>query len=134
MRDRNPHSANHNRNQHGGFMSFKSNLFGALSIATAILAIPNIATAESIATVRADNGIVYQVDLDDRLEDFTDAGWRHVSFWLSTTGDAKKYRAIASCNPYQVKSDAYDMDWLTNGGGYPAGTVAGEIARLACDG
>lgn len=115
-------------------MSFKSYLFGALSIATAILAIPSIAAAESIATVRADNGIVYQVDLDDRLEDFTDSGWRHVSFWLSTTADAQKYRAIASCNPYQVKSDAYDLDWLPNGGGYPRGTVAGEIARLACDG
>jgi hypothetical protein len=113
-------------------MSFKSYLFGSLSIATAVLGLPNIAAAENIYAVRADNGVVYQVDLDDRLEDTTDAGWRHVYFWLSTTGDAKKYRAIASCNPYQVKSDAYDMDWLPNGGGYPPGTVAGEIARLAC--
>ncbi len=114
-------------------MSFKSDLFGSLSIATAVLGLPNIAAAENIYAVRADNGIVYQVDLDDRLESTTDSGWRHVSFWLSTTADAKKYRAIASCNPYQVKSDAYDMDWLPNGGGYPVGTVAGEIARLACD-
>jgi hypothetical protein len=113
-------------------MSFKSYLFGSLSIATVVLGIPSIAAAENIYTVRADNGIVYQVDLDDRLEDFTDAGWRHVYFWLSTTADSKKYRAIASCNPYQVKSDVYDLDWLPNGGGYSAGTVAGEIARLAC--
>jgi hypothetical protein len=113
-------------------MSFKSYLFGSLSIAAAVLGIPSIAAAESIATVNADSGIVYQVDLDDRTETTTDAGWRHVSFWLSTTADAKKYRAIASCNPYQVKSDAYDLDWLPNGGGYPPGTVAGEIARLAC--
>jgi hypothetical protein len=113
-------------------MSFKSSLFDSLIIATAVLGIPSIAAAENIATVRADSGIVYQVDLDDRTETTTDAGWRHVSFWLSTTADTKKYRAIASCNPYQVKSDAYDLDWLPNGGGYPAGTVAGEIARVAC--
>jgi hypothetical protein len=113
-------------------MSFKSYLFGALSIATAVLTIPTIAAAESIATVRADNGIVYQIDLDDRLET-TEDGWRFVSFWLSTTADAKKYRAIASCNPYQVKSDAYDLDWRTDGRSYVRGTVAGEIARLACD-
>jgi hypothetical protein len=114
-------------------MSFKSCLFDSLVIIAAIVSIPSIAAAESIATVRADNGIVYQVDLDDRLETTTDDGWRHVAFWLSTEADAKKYRAIASCNPYQVKSDVYDMDWLPNGGGYPEGTVAGNIARIACE-
>jgi hypothetical protein len=113
-------------------MSFKSYLFGSLSIATVVLGIPSIAAAENIYTVRADNGIVYQVDLDDRLEANTESGLRLVSFWLSTTADAKKYRAIASCNPYQVKSDEYDMDWLPNGGSYLPGTVAGEIARLTC--
>ncbi|WP_310487992.1 hypothetical protein [Chamaesiphon sp. VAR_69_metabat_338] len=112
-------------------MSFKSYLFGSLSIATVVLGLPSIAAAESIATVRADNGVVYQIDLDDRLET-TEDGWRFVSFWLSTTADSKKYRSIASCNPYQVKSDAYELDWLPNGGGYPRGTLAGEIARLAC--
>lgn len=115
-------------------MSFKSRLFDTVIIAAAVLGIPSIAASETIAIVRADNGIVYQVDLDDRLETTTDEGWRLVAFWLSTTVDAKKYRAIASCNPYQVKSDVYDLDWLPNGGGYPRGTVAGEIARLACDG
>lgn len=112
-------------------MSFKSYLFGALSIATVVLGIPSIAAAENIYTVHADNGTIYQVDLDDRLE-ATESGLRLVAFWLSTTADAKKYRAVASCNPYQVKSDEYDLDWLPNGGSYRPGTVAGEIARLAC--
>jgi hypothetical protein len=113
-------------------MSFKSYLFGSLSIATAVLGIPSIAAAENIYAVRAESGIVYQVDLDDRLEVNMESGLRLITFWLSTTADAKKYRAVASCNPYQVKSDEYDLDWSPNSGSYLPGTVAGEIARLAC--
>jgi hypothetical protein len=115
-------------------MSLKSYLFGFLSISTAIFAIPSIAVAEKIATVHdRDSGVFFQVYLDDRIETTTTAaGRRQVSFWLGATADTKKSRAIASCNPYQVESDAYDMYLSPNGGGYPASTVIGKIARLAC--
>lgn len=29
-------------------------------------------------------------------------------------------------------SDYYRFNWLPNAGGYPEGTVAGDIARVAC--
>jgi len=104
-----------------------------LLVASSILGIAGTASAERLVPVATENGRVYQVDLDDRREAKTDAGWRHVYFWLSTKGDVNKYPAIASCSPYDLKSDYYGFDWLPNGGGYPEGTVAGTIARVACD-
>lgn len=91
-----------------------------------------MASAESFRTVKADDGTVYQIDMDARTEYMTDAGWRHVQFWLSTRGDANKHRSTASCQPYQIQSKFYGFDWLPNGGGYASGTVGGEIARAAC--
>lgn len=107
----------------------------SLLVASSILGISQTASAERIVTaaVADSTGIVYQVDLDNRSEYYTEAGWRHVVFWLSTQGDVKKHPATASCSPYQVKADYYGFNWLPNGGGYPEGTVAGNIARVACN-
>jgi hypothetical protein len=114
-------------------MSFKFYLFGSLLIATAVLGTAQIAAAERIVRVRDyDSGVTFLVYLDDRTESIADVGKRQVSFWLSTTADAKKSRAIAFCKPYQVRSDTYDMYELSNGSGYSAGTVIGKIARLVC--
>ncbi|BAY64691.1 hypothetical protein NIES22_47910 [Calothrix brevissima NIES-22] len=103
-------------------------------IISSILGIAGQASAERLVTAAVDSdGRVYQVDLDERSEYETDSGWRHVTFWLSTKGDIKKHSAIASCSPYDVKSEYYDFEWLSSGGGYPEGTVAGDIARVACN-
>jgi hypothetical protein len=115
-------------------MQLKSLILNSLLIASSILGIANAASAERLKTVIDEtSGTVYEVDLDGRTEYTSDVGWRHVEFWLSTRGDTKKHHSIASCAPYQVKSEYYNFDWLPNGGGYPKGSVGGEIARLACD-
>jgi hypothetical protein len=110
----------------------KSSILNCVSIACVVFGIAGTANAESFRTVSADDGTVYQIDLDTRTEYTTDAGWRHVQFWLSTKGDPNKHRSTASCQPYQVQSEFYNFNWLPDGGGYPAGSVGGEIARVAC--
>ena len=111
----------------------KSSILNYLSIACVVLGTAGAASAESFRTVNADDGTVYQIDLDTRSEYTTDSGWRHVQFWLSTKGDRNKHRSTASCQPYQVQSEFYNFNWLPDGGGYPAGSVGGEIARVACN-
>jgi hypothetical protein len=109
-------------------------ILNSLLVASSILGIADTASAERLVTaITTTSGRVYQVDLDDRSEYYTKSGWRHVKFWLSTKGDIKKHRAIASCAPYDIKSDYYDFDWRPNGGGYAKGTVAGDVARVACN-
>gem|GEM_PF-3205249 len=95
----------------------------------------NFAKAEyMIDAATSSNGITYQVDLDDRSEYYSAGGWRHVIFWVSTKGNPGKYPAIASCSPYQLQSDAYNWKWLRNSwDGYSAGSVGGNIARVACN-
>jgi hypothetical protein len=110
----------------------KSVILNSLLVAASVLGIASTASAESFRTVKADDGTLYQIDMDGRTEYTTDAGWRHVQFWLSTKGDPNKHRSTVSCQPYQIKSEFYNFDWLPNGGGYPAGSVGGEIARAAC--
>lgn len=87
--------------------------------------------AQHLVDAARSDGVIYEIDLDNRSEYTTDAGWRHVKFYLSTKGDTKMHPAIASCSPYDVNSPYYDWDWKSNGGGYPEGTVAGDIARAA---
>lgn len=113
-------------------MSLKSFMFSSLSIASLVLGVASTASAEYLVPVYADNGTVYQIDLDNRKADTTSTGWRHVSFWLSTRGETNKYRAIASCAPYDLQAPHYNIYWRPNGGGYPTGTVAGDISRVAC--
>ncbi|MBE9213034.1 hypothetical protein IQ247_10170 [Plectonema cf. radiosum LEGE 06105] len=109
-------------------------ILNSFIVASSILGIAHTVSAESLVNAVTDpNGTVYQVDLDNRSEYYTDSGWRHVKFWLSTKGDVKKHSAIASCSPYDIKSEYYEFDWRPNGGGYPEGTVAGNIARVACN-
>ena len=110
----------------------KSFVLNSLIIAAATLGIASAASAENFTSVRADDGTVYMIDLDDRTEYTTKAGWRHVQFWLTTRGERRTHRSTASCVPYQVESEFYNLRWLPNGGGYAAGTVSGEIARAAC--
>lgn len=112
----------------------KHTVIGSLLVTSSILGIVGTAKAEDLVTAAVDSqGTVYQVDLDDRSEYVTDSGWRHVRFWLSTKGDPKKHPAIAACNPYDVEAPYYGWDWLPNGGGYAEGTIAGNIARVACN-
>jgi hypothetical protein len=109
-------------------------IISSLFVVSSILGIANTASAETLVRAAVDrNGTVYQVDLDGRSEYYTDAGWRHVRFWLSTQGDARKHSAVASCAPYDVQSEYYGWDWKPEGGGYPEGTIAGNIARIACN-
>ena len=120
-------------------MSFKSLLFSSLLIVSSILSVASKVVAENFATVNGDDGTVYQIDLDDRVEGKSSTGWRHVQFYLSTEGDDKKHKAIASCEPYQLKSEYYNLDWLddrADGSQEDAAedTVAGAIARVACGG
>jgi hypothetical protein len=107
----------------------------SLFVASSIMTVVHKAHAENLVTGAVDesNGVVYQVDLDDRSEYETGSGWRHVRFWLATKGDPKKHRSVASCAPYDVKSEYYGWNWRPNGGGYPEGTIAGNIARVACN-
>lgn len=107
----------------------------SLFIASSIVVVVRNAYAENLipAAVDESRGLVYQVDLDDRSEYETTSGWRHVKFWLTTKGDPKKHQSVASCAPYDLKSEYYGWDWLPNGGGYPEGTIAGSIARVACN-
>jgi hypothetical protein len=118
-------------------MSFKSLLLSSVLIASSILGIANKAAAENFATVNGADGTVYQIDLDSREESVSSTGWRHVKFYLSTESDDNKHKAIASCEPYQLKSEYYNLDWLENradGSAEDAAedTVAGAIARVAC--
>jgi hypothetical protein len=120
-------------------MSFKSLLLSSVLIASSILGIANQASAENFATVNGDDGTVYQIDLDSREEGKSSTDWRHVQFYLSTEGDENKHKAIASCEPYQLKSEYYQLDWLDDrADGTPEDaaedTVAGAIARVACGG
>ncbi len=108
-------------------------LLNCLLVASSILGIAGTASAEKLVPVSTKDGTVYQVDLDNRREYKTNSGWRHVEFWLTTQGDPKKHPATASCSPYDLKADYYNIDWLPSGGGYPEGTVIGTIARIACD-
>ncbi len=112
----------------------KSVVLNCLFVMTSVLGIAGQASAERLVTAAiSTDGIVYQVDLDNRSEYKTKAGWRHVNFWLSTKGDIKKHSAIAACSPYDVQAEYYNFDWHPNNSGYPEGTVAGDIARVACD-
>ncbi len=113
----------------------KHHVITSLFVASSILGIASTASAENLVTVAVNEseGIVYQIDLDNRSEYKTNSGWRHVKFWLSTKGDPRKHEAIAACAPYDLKSPYYGWDWLPNGGGYPEGTIAGNIARAACN-
>ncbi len=120
-------------------MSFKSLFLSFLLIVSSILGIVSKASAENFITVNGEDGTVYQIDLDDRVEGKSPTGWRHVEFYLSTEGDDKKHQAIASCSPYQLKSEYYNLDWLddrADGSQEDAAedTVAGAIARVACGG
>lgn len=110
-------------------------VISSLLVASSILGVARTASAENLVTAAVDTsrGLVYQVDLDNRSESQTDTGWRHVKFWISTKGDPKKHPAIAACAPYDLKAPYYGWDWLPNGGGYPTGTIAGNIARVACN-
>jgi hypothetical protein len=110
----------------------KSLILNSLLITASIFGFASTASAESLVSVTSDSGTVYLIDLDNRTEYTTDAGWRHVRFWLTTKGEGKKYWSVASCQPYQIKSEHYNFDWLPDGGGYPEGTVGGEISRAAC--
>ncbi|MEH2170594.1 MAG: hypothetical protein V7K41_28885 [Nostoc sp.] len=107
----------------------------SLFVLSSILGITFRASAEQLVTaaIDTDNEIIYQVDLDNRSEYQTDSGWRHVIFYLSTKGDARKHPSIAACSPYDIKSEYYGFNWESNGGGFPKGTIAGNIARVACD-
>jgi hypothetical protein len=120
-------------------MSFKSLLLSSLLIVPSILGNANKASAENLATVNGDDGTVYQIDLDSRKESVSPTGWRHVQFYLSTESDENKHKAIASCEPYQLKSEYYNLDWLddrADGSHEDAAedTVVGAIARVACGG
>lgn len=109
-------------------------LISSLCIASSVLGIANTASAENLVTAIVDNnGVAYQVDLDERSEYYTESGWRHVRFWLSTKEDPEKHLAVASCAPYDVQSEFYEWDWDPTYRGYPEGTVAGNIARVACN-
>jgi hypothetical protein len=109
-------------------------VISSLFVASTVLGIASTASAENLVTAAVDDsGTVYQVDLDSRSEYESTSGWRHVKFWLSTKGDPKKHSAIASCSPYDIQSEYYEWDWLPNGGGYPEGTIVGNIARVACN-
>ncbi len=95
----------------------------------------NLAQAQDLVNAaRKDDGTVYQVDLDNREEYYSSEGLRHVRFWLSTRGDSRKYPAVASCRPYDVKSPYYGWNWLPDGVGLSSGTIGGRIARVACNG
>jgi hypothetical protein len=111
----------------------KSFILNSLVITATILGIANTAAAKNYTAVNADDGTVYLIDLDDRSEYVSKTGWRHVKFWLTTRGDSKTHRSTAACEPYQVESPFYNLRWRPNGGGYPEGTLAGEIARAACN-
>ncbi|MEH2144716.1 hypothetical protein [Nostoc sp.] len=113
----------------------KHAVISSLFVTSSILGIARTVSAENLVIAAVDNtrGLVYQVDLDSRSEYQTDSGWRHIKFWLSTRGDPKKHSAIASCAPYDIQSPYYEWNWLPSGGGYPAGTVVGDIARVVCN-
>ena len=91
----NQHSNNRHRllkTKHQLENIMKSSILNYLSIACIVLGTAGTASAESFRTVNADDGTVYQIDLDTRSEYTTDSGWRHVQFWLSTAGDPNKHR------------------------------------------
>lgn len=116
-------------------MKFKSIILNSLLVASSIFGIANTAFAANITTISGEDGTVYQIDLDDLTEATTKEGWRHVTFWLSTAADPSKHQAIASCDPYQLKSEDYDVDWLPDSTqSYPEDTVLGAIARTVCGG
>lgn len=74
----------------------------------------------------------YMIDLDNRSQFYDGIGWRHVRFRISTENDRYWRHATAACNPYDVNVPAYGWGWKSSGG-YPSGTVAGDIARAACN-
>jgi hypothetical protein len=113
-------------------MLFKSFALKSLLIATSILGIASTASAENLTTVDTGEGIVFQIDLDERRFVKSVTGLKHVEFWLSIEGDEKKHRAMASCNPYDLQVEDYNIEWRSDNEGYPEGTVAGNIARVAC--
>jgi ABC-type Fe3+ transport system substrate-binding protein len=114
-------------------MNFKSIMLNSLLIASSVFGIANTAFAANVTTINGEDGTVYQIDLDDLTEAKTEEGRRHVIFWLSTATDPNKHKAIASCDPYQLKSEDYNLDWLPDSSqSYPEDTVSGAIARTVC--
>jgi hypothetical protein len=114
-------------------MSLKSFLLNSLFITSSIMGTAGIASAENLVPLTAEDGTVYQIDLDDRVEVESPSSSRNIKFWLSTEGDDIKHEAIASCEPYQLKSEFYDLDWLDDSEqSYSEDSVPGAIARLAC--
>ena len=76
-------------------------------------------------------GTIYTVDVDSLYIYKGDHGVTQVDFKLSTVGDDYWHDATASCNPYDVKSEYYNWSW-SGTRSYPAGTIAGDIARAVC--
>jgi hypothetical protein len=113
-------------------MLLKPILLQSLLIASSILGIASQASAENLAFINTDDGTVYQIDLDERTKGVTPEGLKYVEFYLSTATDAEKHRSLASCAPYDLKSEDYNFDWLPNNEEQPEETVPGKIARLVC--
>ncbi|MBR8837195.1 MAG: hypothetical protein DSM106950_25115 [Stigonema ocellatum SAG 48.90 = DSM 106950] len=111
----------------------KQFITGTLLVLASIVGFTPISAAEQPVQVTTDGSDVYMIDLDNRTQYYTDAEWRHVSFRVSTIGDKYWHSAIAACSPYQVKAPFYQCPWIANGGGYPEGTIGGNIARAACN-
>jgi len=111
----------------------KKLLIGGIILTNVFISVNPAQAEHLIDAITSIDGVTYQVDLDDCSEYYSAERWRHVIFWVTTKGDSSKYRAIASCSPYQLKVEAYGWDWFNSGGGYRVGTVGGNIARVACN-
>ncbi|AFY60435.1 hypothetical protein [Synechococcus sp. PCC 6312] len=99
-------------------------------VTVAVTALPAWAERE-VRVANNGKGTIYTVDMDSLSVYVGNQGVKQVNFKLSTVGDEYWHDATASCNPYDVKSEFYNWSW-SGTRSYPAGTIAGDIARAVC--
>jgi hypothetical protein len=110
-------------------------LIGTLLVASSVIGLAPTAAAENWASVVTSDfdGRVYQIDLEGRQEYISKTGWRHVSFKISSDQDRHWHAAMAACNPFQLYVPDYKWDWEIGYTSDSAYTVAGALARAACN-
>jgi hypothetical protein len=110
-------------------------IVGTVLVATALMSVaPKAAAVNWVNVVTGeDTGKTYQIDLDSRRTYVSKTGWRHVAFWIASSEERHSHRAVASCSPFQISVPDYGWQWEADMSSYSVRTVAGKIARAACN-
>ncbi len=115
----------------------RSVLVSSVLAAVAVVGLGRPVRAQIINLATTSSGTVYQADAGHLSPWTSKAGWKQVSFLISTSAEHVWHKATASCQTpgvggYDVNVPDYNWGWKPGTSGYPAGTIAGDIARAIC--